>query len=332
MRWNRGMERSCYPRPPAIWLTPAKVATPLDSAPMRFISALVCVLLMAACASSEKSGDEGDSGAGRKKGAAAFSQPFTDVKAYPVFASSEIVVGQNRFLVGLLDDHDAPIGSPKIGMHITFFDLDESATEPAGHTGMRFIWIDKPYVGLYGAEVSFDEAGKWGAEVSIRGAGIDEQVKAGFEVREKPSTPALGERPPASDSPTAGSAAEIKKISTDNDPTPRFYELSIAQALKAGSPSVVVFATPKFCSSATCGPTLDVVETVAAKWPGVNFVHVEPYQLPADPGNLKPVPAALEWGLPTEPWVFVMDSSGRLREKYEGIVSGRELNQALRGL
>ncbi len=302
---------------------------------MKVIATLVCALLMAGCASSGTpggSGDGGESAAARTKGAAAFGQPFTDVKAYPVFASSEIVVGQNRFLVGLLDDHDAPIGSPKIDMDINFFDLDESATEPVGHTGMRFIWIDKPYVGLYGAQVSFDEAGKWGAEVSIRGAGIDEQVKAGFEVRKEPSTPALGERPPASDSPTASSAAQIKKISTDDDPTPRFYELSIAQALKAGSPLVVVFATPKFCSSQTCGPTLDVVEGVAAKWTGVNFVHVEPYQLPADPGNLKPVPAALEWGLPTEPWVFVMDSSGRLREKYEGIVSGRELNQALRGL
>lgn len=302
---------------------------------MKVIAALVCALLMAACGSTGPSGGSGgggDSEGARNEGAASFDQPFTDVKAYPVFASSEIVVGQNRFLVGLLDDHDAPIGSPKIDMDITFFDLDESATEPVGHTGMRFIWIDKPYVGLYGAEVSFDQAGKWGAEVSIRGRGIDEQVKAGFEVRQKPSTPALGERPPASDSPTATSAAQINKISTDDDPTPRLYELSIAQALKAGSPSVVVFATPKFCSSQTCGPTLDVVEGVAAEWPGVNFVHVEPYQLPADPGNLKPVPSALEWGLPTEPWVFVMDSSGRLRAKYEGILSGRELNEALRGL
>ncbi|MDQ3660643.1 MAG: hypothetical protein M3454_06205 [Actinomycetota bacterium] len=301
---------------------------------MKAIAALTCALLMAGCASSgspEGAGDGGGPGE-RTKGAESFQQPFTDVKAYPVFASSEIVVGRNRFLVGLLDDNDAPIGSPKIDMDITFFDLGESATEPVGHTAMRFIWIDKPYVGLYGAQVSFDDPGKWGAEVSIRGAGIDEQVKAGFEVRKKSSTPALGDRPPASDSPTASTAAEIKKISTDNDPTPRFYELSIAQALKSDNPSVVVFATPKFCSSATCGPTLDVVEGVAAKWPEVNFVHVEPYQLPADPGNLKPVPAALEWGLPTEPWVFVMDSSGRLQAKYEGIVSGGELNQTLRGL
>jgi hypothetical protein len=291
---------------------------------------LLVALLLGACSSENSTSSP--SSANNRGAAAAFNQPFTDVKAYPVFASSEIVVGRNRFLVGLLDHHDAPIGSPKIDMDITFFDLDESATDPVARTGTNFVWIDKPYVGLYRTQVSFDEPGKWGAEVSIRGAGIDEQVKAGFEVTGKPSTPALGQKPPASDTPTATSAAGIKRISTDDDPTPRFYELSIAQALEAGRPAVVVFATPKFCSSQTCGPTLDVVESVASRWPKVNFVHVEPYKLPADPSNLEPVPAALEWALPTEPWVFVTDSSGRLRAKFEGIVSASELNQTLRRL
>jgi hypothetical protein len=292
--------------------------------------ALLLVLLLGAC-SSEKS-TSGPSSSNDGGAAAAFNQPFTDVQAYPVFASSEIVVGRNRFLVGLLDNHDAPIASPKIDMDITFFDLEKSATDPVARTGTNFVWIDKPYVGLYRTQVSFDEPGKWGAEVSIRGAGIDEQVKAGFEVTGKPSTPALGRRPPASDTPTATSAAGIKRISTDDDPTARFYELSIAQALEAGRPAVVVFATPKFCSSQTCGPTLDVVESVAPRWPKVNFVHVEPYKLPADPSNLEPVPAALQWGLPTEPWVFVTDSSGRLQAKFEGIVSASELNRTLRRL
>src|SRR5688572_29963759 len=55
-----------------------------------------------------------------------FNTPYKDAKAFPVFISSEIVVGENRFLVGLLDDHDAPIGVPAIDVHISFFDLRES--------------------------------------------------------------------------------------------------------------------------------------------------------------------------------------------------------------
>ncbi|HEX2296553.1 MAG TPA: hypothetical protein VHN37_14760, partial [Actinomycetota bacterium] len=60
-------------------------------------------------------------------GASSFDQPFTDAEAYPVFASSEIVEGENRFLIGLLNDEDAPISSPDIAMHVAFYDLAESA-------------------------------------------------------------------------------------------------------------------------------------------------------------------------------------------------------------
>ena len=295
---------------------------------------LVAAVTLAGCGGGEpdRSSESLSTPRGQGSGAKSFSQPFTDVEAYPVFASSEIVVGPNRLLVGLLNDKDAPIGSPKVDMKIEFFDLARSAQSPVSHADMGFVWIQRPYLGLYKSKVRFDSPGKWGAEVTIRGGGLNEIVRASFEVSKSSSTPALGSRPPASDTPTASDVDRLSAISTDNDPTPRFYNLSIAQALAAGRPSVVVFATPKFCSSAACGPTLDVVEGVARGFPEVNFVHVEPYELPADPANLRPVKAVSQWGLPSEPWVFVMDSRGRVVEKYEGIVGPTELRDRLRRL
>jgi hypothetical protein len=295
---------------------------------------LVAAVTLAGCSGGEpdRSSESLSTPRGQSSGAKSFSQPFTDVEAYPVFASSEIVVGPNRLLVGLLNDKDAPIGSPKVDMKIEFFDLARSAQTPVSHADMGFVWIQRPYLGLYKSKVRFDSPGKWGAEVTIRGGGLNETVRASFEVSKSSSTPALGSRPPASDTPTASDVDRLSAISTDNDPTPRFYNLSIAQALSAGRPSVVVFATPKFCSSAACGPTLDVVEGVARGFPEVNFVHVEPYELPADPANLRPVKAVSQWGLPSEPWVFVMDSRGRVVEKYEGIVGPTELRDGLRRL
>lgn len=295
---------------------------------------LVAAVTLAGCSGGgpDRSSESLSTPRGQSSGAKSFSQPFTDVEAYPVFASSEIVVGPNRLLVGLLNDKDAPIGSPKVDMKIEFFDLAQSAQSPVSHADMGFVWIQRPYLGLYKSKVRFDSPGKWGAEVTIRGGGLNEIVRASFEVSKSSSTPALGSRPPASDTPTASDVDRLSAISTDNDPTPRFYNLSIAQALAAGRPSVVVFATPKFCSSAACGPTLDVVEGVARGFPEVNFVHVEPYELPADPANLRPVKAVSQWGLPSEPWVFVMDSRGRVVEKYEGIVGPTELRGRLRRL
>lgn len=254
------------------------------------------------------------------------------MKAYPVFVSSEIVVGRNRFLVGLLSgENDAPIASPRIDMSISFFDLDKSARKPTTTEKMDFVWTQKPRTGLYVNEVTFDSPGKWGAEVRLDGARMDETVRASFSVGRQSSTPAVGERPPAVDTPTAGDVKGLRTISTDSDPDPRFYRMSIADALRSGNPSVIVFATPKFCVSATCGPTLDIVKRVSEGYPHMNFVHVEPYRLPVG-DERKVVPAALRWGLPTEPWVFVVDSNGRLAAKFEGIVGAPELRDALNKL
>jgi hypothetical protein len=70
----------------------------------------------------------------------------------------------------------------------------------------------------------------------------------------------------------------------------------------------------------------------------MTFIHVEPYQLQFVDGGLRPVldsqnlpisvPATNEWGLPTEPYIFVVDSSGRVTAKFEGIASPEELQAA----
>jgi hypothetical protein len=37
----------------------------------------------------------------------------------------------------------------------------------------------------------------------------------------------------------------------------------------------------------------------------------------------------LEWNLPSEPWVFVLDSSGRVADKFDGITTAEEIAAAL---
>src|SRR4029077_1236199 len=91
---------------------------------------------------------------------------------------------------------------------------------------------------------------------------------------------AVGEQAPASDSPTlADVGGDIAKLSTDQHPDPAFYQTSVAAALAAHKPFVLIFATPKFCKTAQCGPTLDRFKPVAAANPDATFINVEPYQL-----------------------------------------------------
>ena len=103
----------------------------------------------------------------------------------------------------------------------------------------------------------------------------------------------------------------------------------------------MVFATPKFCKTAQCGPTLDRVKPIAAAHPDVTFINVEPYQLQLVDGQLQPVltdttppdlvpaPATEAWRLMSEPWVFVVDRNGIVTSSLMLIFSDEELEGAV---
>ena len=152
-----------------------------------------------------------------------------------------------------------------------------------------------------------------------------------------------GEKAPSVDTPTlADVGGDVKKISTDETPVPAFYETSVADALAAHKPFVLVFATPKFCVTKTCGPTLDKIKTIATAHPDVTFINVEPYRLDYVDGQLQPVlsdanmlqtvPATDAYGLLTEPFVFVVGGDGVVKASFELIFAPDEIDEALAGL
>ncbi len=256
--------------------------------------------------------------------------PTQGQSLFPVVASSEIVVGANRLQIGLIDDNDAPLRSPKTKLHVSF--VGPGQDQPSSETDMSFLWTIKPIQGLWAGEATFDAAGEWEAIIEVSGGGYDESVTTTVDVKKKGTTPVIGDPAPSVDTLTASDVADLSEISTDSNPDPRFYKLSIADAIKAGKPAVIVFATPKFCTSQVCGPTLSIVKDIAKEFPSVNFIHIEPYDLDKVPEELEPVPAVTAWGLPSEPWVFVTDSKGRVAAKYEGSVAPSELSELLRSL
>ena len=233
--------------------------------------------------------------------------------------------GEQRLLVGLLGDGPNQfIGGPDEAAVIVLesVDGDGSAEVPAS-------WLSNPGValGVYTAPVTFDEAGLW--SVSIKGA--DDAVAAALvEVGTDSPIPEAGESAPPSSTLTGSTPDELEVISTDPDPDPGFYDLSIADAVANGRPTVVVFATPAFCQTAVCGPTIDIAKQEAEGRDEIDFVHVEPYDVErARANDLQPVEAMFEWGLATEPWIFVVDEDGTITARFEGIVGADELTAAI---
>jgi len=133
------------------------------------------------------------------------------------------------------------------------------------------------------------------------------------------------------DTPKARTADQLSEVCT-HDPPDDMHQVSVADALGAHRPFVLVFATPAFCRSRICGPVLDLVLGLEPRFKDrVEFIHVEPYDLKAArTGRFELGPAARAFGLPSEPWVFVVGADGRVAAKLEGIFGPQELEVAIR--
>ena len=154
-----------------------------------------------------------------------------------------------------------------------------------------------------------------------------------LDVHASSASPALGSKAFPSRTPTiASTQGDFALLTTRVPPDRELLRYSVAGSLAAHKPFVVVFATPKFCTSRTCGPVVDVVDAVRRRFrrTDVRFIHVEVYRR-NDP-TLGLNRFMREWHLPTEPWIFLVGSDGRIRAKFEGPVSVQELAAAARGL
>lgn len=150
-------------------------------------------------------------------------------------------------------------------------------------------------------------------------------------VKKRAASPAVGSPAHPSATPTLKSEhGRIARLTTRVPPDRALLRYSVAESLRARVPFVVTFATPRYCSSRTCGPVVDVVDQVRRRFAGteIRFIHVEIYR-DNDPDS-GPNPWVQQWALPSEPWVFVVGADGKIRSKFEGAVGLDELEQAAR--
>jgi hypothetical protein len=272
-----------------------------------------------------------------------WQSPATPPPIYPLVIANpgELTCGSNRLIFTFLDAKNNVLSKPALHATVALFNLGRSPTTPIDTVEGTFVWAIQDVRGIYVAKVNFPEAGVYGAEfaTSVSG-GTATKVRATFSVDTSTPTVRVGQKAPSTKTPTAADASgDLHTISTDPTPDPAFYKVSEDAALAAHQPMVVIFATPKFCTSAQCGPTLDRIKPFAATYPSVAFIHVEPYELKLQDGQLQAVLDAhnglvsnaitTAWGLTGEPWVFVVDRTGTITASLELIFSDAELTAAL---
>jgi hypothetical protein len=306
---------------------------------VRYVLLAALVSVLAACGGG--SGDHaGNSGTQAEPSLPAWVKEALGAKAGPDVAvtmgSSDFAVGDNRVVFLVVRNDGSLVQAPKATVEFASADGKprrvEAGLEPIGAhehgEGEEAESHDHLDVtDVYVAHMRAPQPGRYWFVVDPESEEI--QAVGSIDVAERTTTPVVGAKAPASDNPTLADAP-ARAITTARPPDTELLRYSIADSLQAHVPFVAVFATPKFCQSRVCGPTVEVVQKVAQKFvgDGIRFIHVEIYA-DNDPGNgfnrwVR------EWDLPTEPWVFLVDEDGVIRAKFEGAVSVDELETAVR--
>jgi hypothetical protein len=320
-----------------------------------FVIGLIAGLILAAC-----SGGTGTSpapsgaGPGASGGAAAcqsapaanltgWGSPSVVPSFFPeiIAETGELTCGKMRVLFSFLDAANNVLAKPDRSARIAVYDLGRDPAKAIATADATFLWGIQDVRGLYVASIDFPEAGTYGAGFTTAvGGGTPTTFRVTFDVAATTSLIQVGQKAPSVKTPSAADdGGSLSHISTDATPDPAFYETSEDLALAEHKPFLIVFATPKFCQTAQCGPTLDRLKPFATKYPTVAFIHVEPYELKLDNGELQAaldsnnylVPTAVtnSWGLSSEPWVFVVDKDGIVRGSFGLIFSDAEITAAL---
>lgn len=288
----------------------------------------VIAVLFATAALSAACGGSGTSGNASLD--AILKRPGPDVAV--TAGASAFVPGDVRYPFLVIRNDAKPVERPAAAVWVAKsrsrapFARTRARLEPIGVPGRSapaFGGVTKLYV----AHLHIPRPGRYWLVAQPEGARI--QAVGIVDVSARSRSPAVGAKAPRSRTPTLATAPAAQ-ITTSTPPDLPLLRYSVAGSLAAHRPFVVTFATPRFCTSRTCGPVVDVIEAVRRRFErrGVRFIHVEVFN-GNDPSRgynrwMR------EWGLASEPWVFLVGADGRVKVKFEGSVSEAELAAAVR--
>jgi hypothetical protein len=309
--------------------------------------ALLPALLLTAC------GGDDDDGGGETVGApapAASDFPAPNGRTTEeIYASAtptdEVVVsptgqvfdeGENRFGFGVFTAgreqitdaevaiYAGPPGAPAEGPFPAR--IESLATEPEFTAQTTSADPDAAKV-IYISEITLARPGEWSLVALLHEGESYQSVRIPSIVTDAaPRVPLEGDDAPRIHTPTADEVGDLDEIDT-RDPHDTMHETDFADVL-GEQPIVLVFATPLLCQSRVCGPVVDIAEQVKAEYGDeAEFIHMEIFEDNEIEKGERPQVAA--YNLPTEPWLYVIDSDGKVSTAIEGAFSVAELEQAV---
>ena len=203
-------------------------------------------------------------------------------------------VGEQRVLIELRDAE----GHPRTVDVVPNATLRNEDGSPLGVYPGELVWLVPEEVPAYAFVMEIPEPETY--QVTVEGGEQGETPPAGFIAVADPVQIEAGE--PAPD--------------IDGEPV--------------SGPTLVVFASPDWCPSRSCQPMIDQVGSAAgtAEMP---WSQVEVFSNPEaeTEGDLEIAAIVDQWGIPSQPWLYVIDAEGVVSALFEGGVSENELERAV---
>ncbi|MBI3743667.1 MAG: hypothetical protein HY261_05195 [Chloroflexi bacterium] len=250
-------------------------------------------------------------------------------------ATEDLAVGPNRFVVGILKPDGSPYGDADVRLRFFYLDGPSPSTVQAFTPGLS---LDDgvTHTPLYSTRVTFDGTGLWRVEAIVtKQGGSSLSTTTDFKVNAKSSTLAPGDMALASDNETLATTP-IAQLTSAPTPDPDFYKKSIHQALDEHKPLMILFSTPAFCQTRTCGPQLDIGEALKQQYGSqMNFVHIEIYQRPdlvAENKSTQVRTTVSQWHLQIEPVTYLVDAQGKIAARFDGFSPRKELEPVVQAL
>jgi hypothetical protein len=294
------------------------------------LAALLSLFALTACGGSDESSTPSNEGNGVSL-EELWRAPGEDVGITP--GTFDHGTGLVRFSFLVIRENGQAVYRPKA----RFWVARDRDAPPFARTSARLQPVGVPggyeddhgVTHLYVARVRLDEPGTYWVLAEPVG-GLRIQALGNLEVESDPDAPEIGSKAFPSRTPTLETEPNVAALTTRDPPDYELLRHSVAESIAAHKPFVVTFATPKFCTSRTCGPVVDVVDTVRRRFAltDIRFIHVEVFE------DNNPALGAnrwfQEWRLANEPWTFLVGRDGRIKERLAGSFSVAELTAAVR--
>lgn len=280
--------------------------------------------------------------------AAAFVLAACSGEAEPAFEGQVVASTDESSIQITIGTNDFAVGQPRVpfilfngpervsdAQSITLTAFDLSSDPPVqGWTGEARNFNDFAELPYWVVNPEIPSTGFWGLGAAITLAdGTVTTAEFTIDVQAENTAPAIGSQPPATQNRTVATEPDLNKLSSiklldpEREPNPAFYQMTVADALQSGKPTVIIFSTPAFCTTQICAPVLESAETVHAEvGDQANFIHIEIFN---DFEELTVAPEVDEWGISSEPWTFVLNSEGNVTARMGGPLAPRELLEAL---